>query len=54
MSLQIKIILTLLPVMKEWNLVDEQLFFEKWQKKYYTQVSVKKFRMPESLVISAV
>ena len=54
MSLQTKIILTPLPVMKEWNLVDEQSLFEKWQKKYYPQVSVKNFRMPESLVISAV
>ena len=39
--------------MKERNLLHEQSLFDKCQKKkYYLQVSVKKFRMTECLLFS--
>lgn len=50
-------ILTLLLVMKKWNLVDKYSLFERWQKKkkkIISSASVKMFKMPKSMVSAIV
>lgn len=51
-------ILTLLLVMKKWNLVDKYSLFERWQKKKKKKIissaSVKMFKMPKSMVSAIV